>query len=60
MARLLAILEQNPTEVNLLFARPKEININLSVLWTIVKEQTGFYKACCYTILVLQKLTREL
>ena len=30
--RLLAVLEQNPLEVNLFFARPKEIEIDLSVL----------------------------
>ena len=30
--RLLAVLEQNPLEVNLFFIRPKEIKINLSVL----------------------------
>ena len=58
-ARLLAVLEQNPIEVNLLFTRPKEININPSILWIMVKERTGFYKASCYTILALQKLTRE-
>ena len=57
--RLLAALEQNPLEVNLFFTRPKEININLSVLWTIVKERTGFYEASRYTILALQKLIRE-
>jgi helicase required for RNAi-mediated heterochromatin assembly 1 len=53
VVRLLAVLEQNPLEVNLFFTRPKEIKINPSVLWIMVKEQTGFYKASCYTILAL-------
>ena len=30
--RLLAVLEQNPLEVNLFFIRPKEIKIDLSIL----------------------------
>ena len=31
-ARLLAVLGQNPLEVNLFFTRPKEIKIDLSIL----------------------------
>ena len=46
-------------EVNLFFARPEEIKIDTSVLWTMVKERTGFYEVSRYTMLALQKLIRE-
>ena len=38
MVRLLAVLKRNPLEVDLFFARLEEIEIDLSVLWIMVKE----------------------
>lgn len=58
-ARPLSLLNQNPPEFDVFFARPEEAEIDPSVEWLIVEGRTGFYEADRHTLLALNKMAQE-
>ena len=58
-ARPLALLEQNPPEIDIFFGAPDEIEIDPQQEWLMVESRNGFYEGYRYTLQGLQMLARE-
>jgi helicase required for RNAi-mediated heterochromatin assembly 1 len=58
-ARPLSALDQNPPEIDLFFARPKDQEIDPMKKWIMVECRTSFFEASRHTLLALQHLMRE-
>ncbi|KAF1838189.1 hypothetical protein BDW02DRAFT_32428 [Decorospora gaudefroyi] len=58
-ARPLSALAQNPPEIDLFFARPKDQEIDPMRKWIMVECRSSFFEASRHTLLALQHLMRE-
>ncbi|KAL1630432.1 hypothetical protein SLS56_004960 [Neofusicoccum ribis] len=58
-ARPLAMLVQDPPEIDIFFARPQESEIDPGQSWVMVEERSSFFEGTRHTLLALQKLMRE-
>ena len=58
-ARPLAGLQQNPSEIDVFFAAPDEIEIDPHQEWLMVESRNGFFEAYRHTLVGLQKLAKE-
>lgn len=59
-ARPLEGLRQNPSEIDLFFANPEQIEIDPVIEYTMVEERSSFFEADRHTMKALQKMTSEL
>lgn len=57
--RPLAGLQQNPSEIDVFFAAPDEIEIDPHQEWLMVESRNGFFEAYRHSLLGLQKLAKE-
>jgi helicase required for RNAi-mediated heterochromatin assembly 1 len=58
-ARPISALNQNPPEIDLYFANPEEIEIDLMKRWVMVEARSSFYEASRHTMLALQHMMQE-
>ena len=57
--RTLAGLEQNPPEIDILFATPDEVEIDPHQEWLMVEARSGFFEACRHPLRSLQMMAKE-
>ncbi|USP74996.1 uncharacterized protein yc1106_02270 [Curvularia clavata] len=58
-ARPVTGLDQNPPEIDLFFARPKDQEIDPTRKWIMVECRSGFFEASRHTLSALQHMMRE-
>ena len=58
-ARPLAMLGQNPPEIDLFIARAEEQELDPAVEWVMVEDRRGLYEADRHTMLALQRMMKE-
>lgn len=58
-ARPLSLLEKDPPEIDLYFARPEEIEIDPATEWVMIEDRSAFSEADRHVMLALQKMTGE-
>lgn len=58
-ARPLVGVQANPPEVDILFAKPAEVEVDPLGEWLMVEARTGYYEAVRHTLTGLQRLLHE-
>jgi helicase required for RNAi-mediated heterochromatin assembly 1 len=58
-ARKLAVINQDPPEIDLFIARAAELEIDPAMKFVMVEERSAYYEADRHTLLALQKMATE-
>ena len=58
-ARKLAVVNQDPPEIDIFIARAAELEIDPAMKLVMVEERSAYYEADRHTLLALQKMATE-
>lgn len=58
-ARPLENVAKNPPEIDILFARPEDVDFDPQQEWLMVESRNGYFEAHRHTMTALQKLSKE-